>query len=367
MKTTDTRPSSGPSRNRPVALALPSAAEVAKRIDIPLDRWPLNCFAVAQACVEAGVLPGRAVYGMYFGPVAEASPFADKALARHGWIEAAELDGNARLVIDPTRWVFEAAEPYIYHGVSRPVPGDDYDRGMQRLRLGHLADCPKRTHEPVGLSVRGPALARVAQLTGELVEDLDHLQLRWLATLPPLLLGEEARAIQDAIAETGGKAWIPMDFWEMAHEPPLPPVPAAFRAQPVTKGPALKGNRRRLPPWVRPFPNESQGEPAGLDLPHDVSAAVEELTGKRAGDLDRLQVHWLANLPLEVWGPQAHAFYQALGAAGLAVLAPLDNRTEAARLYGQPEAAHPEEDRLGEDHLGEDHLGEGPTLSPPRP
>jgi len=56
--------------------------EAAEVIGIPLSEWRGNCYWIATAFVEAGLVPegSTAVYGHWTGPIAERSYFADRRL-----------------------------------------------------------------------------------------------------------------------------------------------------------------------------------------------------------------------------------------------------------------------------------------------
>ena len=85
---------------------------VEKAIGIPAQKWVSRCHEIASAILDAGLVKGRAVYGMYLGPVDEGSHFNHKSpMHRHGWIKISRTR-----VVDPTRWVFEDVPPYIYCG-----------------------------------------------------------------------------------------------------------------------------------------------------------------------------------------------------------------------------------------------------------
>ena len=101
------------------------ANRIAERIGVELSDWPGKCYAVACQMLKAKVVKGRPAYGNYHGPVVASSMFFGKTVVRHGWIERA--DG---MIVDPTRWVFEGVEPYIYEG----LPSMEYDEGANLLR-----------------------------------------------------------------------------------------------------------------------------------------------------------------------------------------------------------------------------------------
>ena len=105
----------------------PSIRALAKKIKFPVDAWPGNCYAVACMIVDAKLVQGTPRYGHFTGKIDPKSSFGDRAhlgFCRHGWIELP----NGR-VADPTRWVFEHVDPYLYVG-----PSDEYDIGGGKLR-----------------------------------------------------------------------------------------------------------------------------------------------------------------------------------------------------------------------------------------
>jgi len=52
---------------------VPTAAAVAQAIDLPIERWTGNCFAVASKAVDAKLVAGTAVYGHWRGPIDRAA------------------------------------------------------------------------------------------------------------------------------------------------------------------------------------------------------------------------------------------------------------------------------------------------------
>lgn len=99
-----------------------TVGEVADAIGVrPVD-WAGRCFEIASRMVDAGLVDGEAVYGHWTGPVHKNSRFSGQegaGFVQHGWV----LLADGYTVVDPTRWVFEAAKPYIFVG----EPPDDLD------------------------------------------------------------------------------------------------------------------------------------------------------------------------------------------------------------------------------------------------
>lgn len=94
---------------------LPTLAECETAIGEPANAWAGRCYEISCKIVKAGLIDGgEAVYGHWVGPVHPESRFANRRglpFVLHGWIQLE--DG---CVIDPTRWVFEHVEPYLYVG-----------------------------------------------------------------------------------------------------------------------------------------------------------------------------------------------------------------------------------------------------------
>ncbi|HEY6207514.1 MAG TPA: hypothetical protein VIW28_00515 [Gemmatimonadales bacterium] len=118
----------------------PNPADWARRMRFPLSEWPGQCYAVAQAALKAKLVPGGTLrYGMWWGPISDDCLFAGKPLTHHAWIE----QPRRGLIVDPTRYVFEGAAPYIWIGTD---PHGWYDAGSNRV-LAAMAGMPPRADE----------------------------------------------------------------------------------------------------------------------------------------------------------------------------------------------------------------------------
>jgi hypothetical protein len=186
------------------------AEAVARTIGVPTAQWPGRCHEIANLCLKAGVTKGRLCYGMWLGLIAETSLFAGRPLARHGWIERRRGE-----IWDPTRWVFEDADPYIYIG-----PADCYDFGMNALRAATRAPRPAPLTEEARKTVRWAYLAlppaakrHVGRLLAEpsFTGALSTEQLHWLANATLQELGPHARSIYRTIVAIGRGVLIPID------------------------------------------------------------------------------------------------------------------------------------------------------------
>lgn len=100
--------------------------EIEKIIGSKVEDWKGNCYGISCSLVEHGIIKGKAVFGKYYGQVSPNSMFHGKPHQQHGWIRTA--DGK---IFDPTRWVFESVEPYIYESTT---DNKDYDEGANILR-----------------------------------------------------------------------------------------------------------------------------------------------------------------------------------------------------------------------------------------
>jgi hypothetical protein len=240
---------------------IPTLHEAVIALGSPPETWVGNCYAIAYQLVEAGLVEGRAVYGHYLGPIAKDSFFSEKGLAvgfvPHGWV----LMGDGR-VLDPTRWVFENVEPYIYVGEvgeeSDPL-GDDC--------LICYCGCIRGEHEYGGFC---------------------H---------PCLSCGEEICCDFDADPQENPKR---LEYDEGGN---------TFREQ----------NLRPAPAYSR------RDRPAGLVLEPELMHAVQSLLGGTP-ELTVPQAHWLATLPLKRLGEYAEPLFLVLVESDLRGLIPIDNR-----------------------------------------
>lgn len=215
-------------------------AEVVLAIGMPTHRWPGNCYAVASALFDTGLVPGRLVYGHWLGPVAPGTMFDNgHPFQRHGWIVLNDMTGR---VLDLTRWVFEGRDAYVYVG----EPGDEtcqcghdltdhyplstscgacdtcdgfnaewpYDEGGDTWRRATRRPFPL----PDGKEPWGVPRHPIAQLLPRELRELYQLpalmtrsQVAWLANLPYAELGTHARTVYELLERRGDGALIPID------------------------------------------------------------------------------------------------------------------------------------------------------------
>lgn len=200
--------------------------QIARSIQWQPERWEGNCYAVASQMLRAGLVEGRAVYGAWYGEVDSSGYWAHRVgtpFVRHGWIELS--DGR---ILDPTRWSFEAVEPYIWIG-----PGDsrEYDEGNNTLAEVMLSRNPwpetdeNQTYRFKLMSeIVRDLERRGAELIDEEVDglnythldcDLTKAQVFWLANFPVTLYSSpyHAREVFTQIHEHGFRTFIPLDNW----------------------------------------------------------------------------------------------------------------------------------------------------------
>lgn len=220
-----------------------TVADVEKAIGITADRWSGNCYAIACAILRAKLVKGRPAYGHWTGPVHPKSMFArGLPFVRHGWIVLEERGPHAERpgsILDPTRWVFEEAFPYIYVGspaedkcsdcgYTRDAHGDDltptcsdfvaadwpYDEGGDRWRQATQRPMPDVSPgEKVCVKL---ALPRALRQRLKLPVSMTVQQAAWVANLPFAVMGRDAWTICQALAAAGHKAYVPQDTWTRA-------------------------------------------------------------------------------------------------------------------------------------------------------
>lgn len=181
------------------------AAKIADRIEVPLASWPGNCYAVATSMVRCKVVKGRAVYGNYLGAIHPASMFHGKPVVRHGWV--VQKDG---LIVDPTRWVFESADPYVYVG----LPTLEYDEGANLLRAQYARPAPiYDPNKQMATVPEGPARELFAALLGmsEVRAKVNTEQVFYLANMALQHLGEDAKLVYQTVLQMELQVFVPVD------------------------------------------------------------------------------------------------------------------------------------------------------------
>ena len=193
---------------RPSIIDVPTPEAVARAIGLPVRRWEGNCYGVASACVERGVVDGMVVYGVWWGLISDRSKFAGRQFTHHAWVRT--TDG---LIFDPTQWCFEATRPYIYVGIE----GHDYDHAGIRLR----SECRRQLPPPMGKDVvlRGLTKQLVAAVAATIPDArivgrtvcVSASQLCWFANTDPRILPDYPKFVA-AMSVAGLQGFIPIDY-----------------------------------------------------------------------------------------------------------------------------------------------------------
>lgn len=204
-------------------LIIPPPQVVATMIGTPdnnLNRWKGNCYCVASKIVKEDVLMTecRAVYGHYLGPVSSKSYFKSykgMPFISHGWVLLPNGD-----IIDPTRWVFEAKEPYMAFIDHMDDTTEEYDEGGNQWREAWVSPPPEYSKEDRQVSFKEEEFDKldgrtyVLGLLGDKRKDIEKLcsdQIFWLANLSLDTLGIYVREIYAYIQHVDQDAFIPFD------------------------------------------------------------------------------------------------------------------------------------------------------------
>lgn len=193
-----------------------SVKDVVSAIGSEPDLWRGNCYGVSTLMVNSGICPegSRTAYGLFLGKVHRESEFAPRALVglvRHGWIQ---VDGEQPIIIDPTRWVFECEDPYIF--VAPKIEcANEYDEGANTLRRSMVRPPPKfrKDMKTASLRLSEPAWNLIGYLLGDKKpkERLTFERLCWLSSLPLDFYGSFAKEIFSAVVKSGHPEYIPID------------------------------------------------------------------------------------------------------------------------------------------------------------
>jgi hypothetical protein len=178
--------------------------------------WAGRCYEISSRIVAAGLLDGTAVYGHWLGPVHPKSPFAGgRPFVQHGWV----VFPNDRRVLDPTRWVFEHEEPYLFLG----DPGKLYDEGGNEWRGATRGPVPSFDVSEKQFDFDKRVMDTATWKFVERYLEIDYMdedqvpgvlskqQVFWLANAPLADLGPHAKTVYDALVKKGEEALIPID------------------------------------------------------------------------------------------------------------------------------------------------------------
>lgn len=171
-----------------------------------------NCHSVSLELVKLMGPTARVVRGHWHGPSANRPGFP---IQQHSWVECGEF------YIDPTRFVFEGVEPYIYVALKTDCP--HYDPGSIRVReeikeVTGRTKMPARedtpTTEPSGLSVEARMALTMAFAVTRDWRSWTYAERMFIANTDPARLEPHAKEIFAAIRKVD-RAAIPYDVREM--------------------------------------------------------------------------------------------------------------------------------------------------------
>lgn len=184
-------------------------------IGVPANEWEGRCYEISCLIVNNGSIEGTAVYGHYTGYIKDGTLFSGKRPVRHGWIVHDDV------IIDPTRWVFEGVNPYIFVGEVNLHP--EYDRGGERFRkaLESVNYHPKPDFDPnttvFHLETEDDKILFSLILGSEtLVTSISMNQLFWVANRPMSTLGDAMLPAYEWLCKKHLKALIPIDYYKIA-------------------------------------------------------------------------------------------------------------------------------------------------------
>jgi len=206
-------------------LIIPPINDIVRMIETPhndVTRWKGKCYHVASQIVKQNVLMTecRAVYGHYLGDISVTGFFRDRIgmpFCQHGWIELANGD-----IIDPTRWVFEAKEPYIALIEKDNTVIEEYDEGGNKWREATTSPPPKYRKDDKqypfaikdfdGIDGRTYILGLLCcHKKRKEIKNISLDQVFWLANLSIDTLGIYAITVYDYVHRIGCLAFVPMD------------------------------------------------------------------------------------------------------------------------------------------------------------
>ena len=159
-----------------LGFSLEPVSELETTIGIPAKEWAGRCTEVADKLQKSGLELAKettAHYGHWTGPIHSKSRFANRPVTHHGWLQKGET------VIDPTRWVFENNEPYIYVGKN-----DHYDDGGQELNMKRVGKCPAPQGKATIPAPKDPKALKILKAEGITEKKLTTNQACHLANLP---------------------------------------------------------------------------------------------------------------------------------------------------------------------------------------
>lgn len=189
---------------------LPDVHEIGEQIETPVEDWPGRCHQIAGSLIDMRLVTGRLIYGHYLGPVSEHSMFANRLglpFIQHGWIIH-----ESGVVVDPTRWVFEHEEPYIFIDLFGENSGQ-YDEGGNVWRATQTRPPPDfhKSDQVVKIGTLDPSVRWFIMSLLSYPPKITVKHVFWLANLPPDTLGSLTSDIYQWIIDRDFSGFIPID------------------------------------------------------------------------------------------------------------------------------------------------------------
>jgi len=170
--------------------------------------WPDNCYAVATALVELLPKNARTAYGFWYG-TDKRNP--ERPLSRHGW---AKFNGK---ILDPTRWVFEKKEPYLF--VCKEDKCKEYDEGMTEFKEAFERPAPERdkTQRIMSFKWTTNEAAFLTNLFGERRDwgKMSMGEYFWLANKQPKRILPIISSFYKQLKKQNSIGIVPIDFIPM--------------------------------------------------------------------------------------------------------------------------------------------------------
>jgi hypothetical protein len=187
--------------------------EIEKAIGEPIDNWKGNCYGVAQACVDNKIVKGKVRYGHYRGYISPKSLFAGHIgikWCHHAWVEME--DGT---IFDPTRWVFEVKEPYIFVGKNN----GEYSVGERVNKTPPpVFDSNKKVFDVSNWNLELLNFIKMLLKDKRTEKTLSLMQIFWIANEDPKVLENFAKPLYIELEKMGEDAFIPQSNWELVME-----------------------------------------------------------------------------------------------------------------------------------------------------
>lgn len=188
-------------------------SQIENIIGVKSEKWIANCYYISTLLVKYGVVEGKAVFGKYHGYVNKKSPFYGNTFINHGWVETPNGE-----IIDPTRWVFESKEPYIYESFIKNI---DYDRGSNVIKKLLKVDAPSFNENSKVVDIENLQIEAIfKELLKEKKENkkISIEQLIWVGSLSLGDLNYFAKPLFAWYKDNALSVFIPVDNFETIME-----------------------------------------------------------------------------------------------------------------------------------------------------